>query len=118
MIDLVNGDLFLGASTTPAAMAGYPTINVPAGYSFGLPVGISFIGTAWSEPTLIKLASGYEAVTHLRKPPEFLETLPLNGKTAVGINKSDPQAQKAALVQYTELGQLSLRFPGKYHKIT
>ena len=44
-IDLVNGDLFLGASSSPAAMAGYPIVTVPAGYAFGLPVGISFIGT-------------------------------------------------------------------------
>ncbi len=79
-IDLVNGDHFLGASMTPAAMAGYPVINVPSGYIFGLPVGISFMGTAFSEPTLIKLASGYENITHHRRPPEYLETLPLDGE--------------------------------------
>ena len=46
-------------------MAGYPIINVPGGYSFGLPVGMSFMGTAFSEPTLIKIASGFEAVTQV-----------------------------------------------------
>jgi Asp-tRNA(Asn)/Glu-tRNA(Gln) amidotransferase A subunit family amidase len=56
--DLVNGDHFQGASSAPAAIAGYPIINVPAGDAFGLPVGISFMSTAWSEPTLIRLALG------------------------------------------------------------
>ncbi|MBA2642267.1 MAG: amidase [Actinobacteria bacterium] len=77
--DLVNGDHFLGASSAPSAIAGYPIINVPAGDAFGLPVGISFIGTAWSEPTLIKLAAGFEAATKARKKPEFRTTLPVDG---------------------------------------
>ena len=77
-IDLVNGDHFLGASSGPAAMAGYPIINVTAGNAFGvLPVGISFMGTAYSEPTLIKIASGFESVTHARRVPRFLPTMPL-----------------------------------------
>jgi amidase len=75
-IDLVNGDHFLGASSSPAAIAGYPLIAVPAGDAFGLPVGITFMGTAYSEPTLIKLASGFENATKARKKPEFLPTLP------------------------------------------
>ena len=70
-IDLLDGDHDLGGSSTPTSLAGYPAINVPAGFSFGLPIGITFMGTAWSEPTLIKLASGFEAVTHARKPPTF-----------------------------------------------
>jgi amidase len=74
--DLVNGDHFLGASSGPAAVAGYPLISVPAGDSFGLPVGLTFMGTAFSEPTLIKLASGFEAATRARRKPEFLPTLP------------------------------------------
>jgi amidase len=78
--DLVNGDHFLGASSGPAAIAGYPLISVPAGDSFGLPVGLTFMGTAYSEPTLIKLASGFEAVTEARRKPEFLPTLPTNGR--------------------------------------
>jgi amidase len=77
-IDLVNGDHFLGASSGPAAIAGYPIVNVPAGDSFGLPVGLSFIGTAWSEPKLITLASGFEAVARARKKPTFEATVPVN----------------------------------------
>lgn len=71
-IDLLDGDHDLGGSSTPTSLAGYPAINVPAGFSFGLPVGITFMGTAWSEPTLIKIASGFEAVTKARKPPKFI----------------------------------------------
>ena len=80
-IDLVNGDHFLGASSGPAAMAGYPIVTVPAGAAFGLPLGISFMGTAFSEPTLIALASGFEAVTRARRPPAYLRTLPLTSST-------------------------------------
>ena len=69
--DLVNGDHFLGASSTPAAVAGYPTITVPAGFAYGLPVGVSFIGRAWSEATLIRLAYAYEQATKHRRPPAF-----------------------------------------------
>ncbi|HXM59056.1 MAG TPA: amidase [Candidatus Dormibacteraeota bacterium] len=71
-IDLLDGDHFLGGSSTPTSLAGYPAINVPAGMSFGLPIGITFMGTAFSEPTLIKLASGFEAVTKARRPPKFI----------------------------------------------
>jgi amidase len=77
-IDLVNGDHFLGASSSPAAIAGYPLISVPAGEAFGLPVGITFMGTAFSEPTLIKLASGFEHATKARRKPTFLPTLPFD----------------------------------------
>ena len=73
--DLVNGDHFLGASSTPAAVAGYASVAVPVGYSFGLPVGMSFIGKANSEATLLKLAYGYEQAAKPRKPPRFLATL-------------------------------------------
>ena len=76
--DLVNGDHFLGASSSPAAVAGYPLINVPAGFVFGLPVGMSFMAGAFSEPTLIKIASGFEAATRARRAPQFLPTLPLD----------------------------------------
>jgi amidase len=76
-IDVLLGDHFLGGSSTPAAVAGYPSIAVPAGYAFGLPVGISFIGRAWSEGTLIKLAYAYEQGTKHRKPPRFLPTADL-----------------------------------------
>jgi amidase len=75
--DLVNGDHFTGASSGPCAVAGYPIINVPMGFAFGLPVGISFMGTAFSEAKLIKLASGFEAATHARRAPTYITTLPL-----------------------------------------
>jgi amidase len=75
--DLINGDHFVIGSSSPCAIVGYPIINVPSGLSFGVPVGISFMGTAFSEPRLIKLASGFEAVTHQRQKPQFLETLSL-----------------------------------------
>ena len=73
--DPVNGDHFLGASSTPAAVAGYPSITVPAGQAHGLPVGISFLGTAWSEPKLIALAYAYEQATKHRRAPAFRPTL-------------------------------------------
>jgi amidase len=74
-IDLVNGDHFTGSATTPAAVAGYPHITVPAGFDHGLPVGISFFGLAWSEPTLIRLAYSYEQATRHRRVPTFAPTI-------------------------------------------
>jgi amidase len=72
--DLVNGDHSAGGSSNAAAVAGYPNINVPAGMISGLPVGISFFGRAWSEPTLIKIAYSFEQVTRARQAPGFLPT--------------------------------------------
>ncbi len=71
LIDLVNGDSETGGSSSPAAVAGYPSITVPAGFACGLPIGISFFGRAWSEPQLIKLAYAFERATRARKPPRF-----------------------------------------------
>ena len=78
MTDLVNGDSFSGSSSSPAAVAGYPTITLPAGWIHGLPVGVSLIGTAWSEPVLIKLAYGLEQALKARKAPRFLPTADLD----------------------------------------
>lgn len=73
--DLVYGNRGLGGCSGPAAVAGYPHITVPAGFVFGLPIGLSFFGKAWSEPTLIKLAYSFEQATKHRKPPEFRATI-------------------------------------------
>jgi amidase len=86
--DLVNGDHFLGASSGGAAQAGYPIINVPSGNAFGLPLGISFMASAFSEPTLIKLASGFETAAKARQVPQFLPTLPVSAPTRRGSSKS------------------------------
>jgi len=72
--DLINGDHFVGSSTTPAAVAGYPSITVPAGFAFGQPVGLSFIGRASTESQLIKFAYAYEQSTKHRRPPAFPPT--------------------------------------------
>lgn len=71
LTDLINGDHHGGGSSSPAAMAGYPNITVPAGYIYGLPVGISFFSDAYQEPMLIKLAFAFEQATQVRQPPQF-----------------------------------------------
>ncbi len=75
--DLVTGDHFLGGSSTASAVAGYPIVTVPAGEVLGLPVGMSFIASAWSEPTLLALAYAFEQATQHRKAPGYLPTLEL-----------------------------------------
>lgn len=71
LTDLVNGDHFVLGSSTPAAVAGYPAVTVPAGEVFGLPVGITFMGRPWSEARLLALAYAYEQATRHRRPPRF-----------------------------------------------
>jgi len=73
--DLVYGDRGAGGSSSPAAVAGYPNVAVPVGQVFGLPLGISFFGRAFSEPVLIKLAFAFEQATQARKAPKFLTTV-------------------------------------------
>ena len=75
LTDLANGDHSSGGSSNAAAVAGYPNINLPAGFVFGMPIGISFFGRAWSEPTLLKLAYSFEQATRARKTPQFLPSV-------------------------------------------
>src|SRR4029077_12590667 len=80
LTDLVNGDSAAANAAAPStvtSVAGYPHITVPAGYFRGVPVGISFFGRAWSEPTLITLAYAYEQATRHRHPPAFAPTADL-----------------------------------------
>jgi amidase len=93
LTDPVNGDLggdfstFVGSSS-PSAIAGYATITVPAGFSSGLPIGVSFIAGQWDEPELIGLAYDFEQASHARKPPKFLPTLGASAKH--GHRVTDP----------------------------
>ena len=80
LTDLVNGDHFLGASSTPAAVAGYPSLTVPVGLVHGLPVGISFTGRAWSEARLIGYAFAYEQASQRRRAPPFMPTVVLEAR--------------------------------------
>jgi len=73
-IDLINGDRFIGGSSGLPAVAGYPNINVPGGFVYGLPIGVSFWGRAWSEPKLIEIAYSFEQATRFRRPPQYLPT--------------------------------------------
>ena len=86
--DLIFGDHFIYGTSSLAAAEGYPIIQVPAGMVFGAPMGISFFGTAFSEPTLIKLASGFEAVTQARANnlPTFAQTVPYNSIQGTTLN--------------------------------
>ena len=71
LIDHVNGDHYAGGNSSPAAIAGYPSITVPMGSVAGLPVGMSFIGAPWTEAKLIRSAFAFERATSHRHPPTF-----------------------------------------------
>ena len=86
LIDLANGDprSWDLESTSPAAVAGYPHLTVPAGFVFGLPVGLSIFGPAWSEPTLLRLGFAFEQATHHRRAPTFAPSLEITAAVARG----------------------------------
>lgn len=75
-IDLIDGDHSMGGASQPAAIAGYPAISVPAGYTFGLPIGVTFMGQAYSEPKLISFAYAFEQATKARRAPTYPEQIP------------------------------------------
>ena len=75
-IDLIDGDHSMGGASQPAALAGYPAISVPAGYTFGLPLGVTFMGLAFSEPKLIGFAYAFEQATKARRAPTYLAETP------------------------------------------
>ncbi len=77
LTDYIAGDHHTGGNSSPAAVAGYPSITVPAGYAHGLPIGLTFTGAAWSEPALIQYTYAFEQATHVRQPPQFLPSLRL-----------------------------------------
>jgi amidase len=93
LTDLINGDHFTGGGTsTLPAVAGYPHVTVPAGLVFGLPVGVSFFGRAWSEPRLIALAYAFEQAAKSRVPPRFLPTAELPISVTGAITSKLPGA--------------------------
>jgi amidase len=87
-VDLVNGDTLRGISSTSAALAGYPLVSVPAGHVMGLPLGITFMCRAWSEPTLIKLAYAFEQATKARPYLGNIDLLVPSLCCETGIRKS------------------------------
>jgi amidase len=95
--DLIYGDHFIFGTSSIAAAGGYPIVQVPAESVFGAPMGISFFGTAFSEPTLIKLASGFEAFTKARSKnlPTFALALPSNNIHGPTLTKPHPNAAMA-----------------------
>jgi amidase len=96
--DLIYGDHFIFGTSGLAAGPGYPIVQVPAGMVFGAPLGISFFGSAFSEPTLIKLASGFEAATQIRAHnlPTFADTVPFNNIQGTTLKSSPHKAAPKA----------------------
>lgn len=102
---IVSGDPTVGGASQLAAVSGYPSITVPAGDAHGLPVGIVFMGRAWSEPTLIEIAYGFEQATKTRKPPQFLPTLAIQPgilkvrAVPTSVGSANPVESRAAEVK-------------------
>jgi len=94
--DLINGDAFLFGSSGFAAVAGYPLVTVTGGFVFDLPVGITFMASAWSEPTLIRIASGFEAAADVRRRPRFLKTFKDDNADRPRIHTLDSFASRSA----------------------
>jgi amidase len=92
--DLVNADHFIFGTSNLAAIGGYPIVNVPMGQALGLPLGISFMASAFSEPTLIRLASGFEHVVNARIVPQLPATLPLGNVSGVPLTRHQPKHDK------------------------
>ena len=99
--DLINADHFIFGSSSAAAIVGYPIVVVPMGFSFGVPLGLSIMGTAFSEPTLIKIASGFEHATRARQAPTFLPTLPFpkGAPTPIHVHRRNPGGGRVAPVR-------------------
>jgi amidase len=98
--DVINGDHFQFATSSLAAVVGYPIVNVPMGDVFGLPVGLSFIGTAFSEPTLIRLAAGFEHVMQARIVPQLFATLPLENVSGIPLSRRRNSRMEATRPQF------------------
>ena len=93
VIDPVLGDPAIRDPSQPAAMAGYPSITVPAGFAHSLPVGIILFGAKWSEPTLISIAYSFEQHAHAWRPPQFLDTVGGKPVTAMGRGMQHEKSQ-------------------------
>jgi amidase len=118
--DLLYGDHFIYGTSSLAAPEGYPIVQVPAGMVFGVPLGVSFFGTAFSEPTLIKLASGFEAVTQVRKHnlPTFARTVPFNNISGTTLHPSfavPPARGSQAAQPSNQSGEQSKGPPRPHH---